>query len=67
MTAAAAALDPITAELIASSLIYASEEMGIGADVEGVPTDVGDFFCAFCEARAGFCEVAEAGLVRSFS
>jgi len=29
VTAAAAALDPITAELIASSLIYASEEMGI--------------------------------------
>ncbi len=62
MTAAAAALDPITAELIASSLIYASEEMGIAVRDAAYSPNIKerlDHSCALFDARARLVAQAE--------
>jgi N-methylhydantoinase B len=62
VTAAAAALDPITAELIASSLIYASEEMGIAVRDAAYSPNIKerlDHSCALFDARARLVAQAE--------
>ena len=59
---AAAALDPITAELIASSLIYASEEMGIAVRDAAYSPNIKerlDHSCALFDARARLVAQAE--------
>jgi N-methylhydantoinase B len=62
MTTTAASLDPITAELIASSLIYASEEMGIAVRDAAYSPNIKerlDHSCALFDARARLVAQAE--------
>jgi len=62
MTTAARVLDPITAELIASSLIYASEEMGIAVRDAAYSPNIKerlDHSCALFDARARLVAQAE--------
>jgi N-methylhydantoinase B len=62
VTTAARVLDPITAELIASSLIYASEEMGIAVRDAAYSPNIKerlDHSCALFDARARLVAQAE--------
>jgi N-methylhydantoinase B len=62
VTTTARALDPITAELIASALIYASEEMGIAVRDAAYSPNIKerlDHSCALFDARARLVAQAE--------